>query len=161
MQFSIPICTIGIDYFPKDAFEGSVGAFCKPIALRVVCHIVAMDDRVVLGQAGNHLVFEVLPLIVNEFYGTTVLIPDGLVKKFCGGAGCVVAERFGFHSFGAVVHGHQDVQNARLGHCRGEGPHEIQAPLLEEFEWEHRPMRHASPNGGLDGSLTNIAGFGE
>ena len=120
-----------------------------------------MDDRVVLGQAGNHLVYEVLPLIAYEFYGTTVPTPDVLVKKFWGGAGCVVADQFGFHPFGAVVRGDQDILITRLGRCRGERPHNIQAPLLEGFEWEHRPMRHASPSGGLAGSLTDITGFGK
>ena len=114
-----------------------------------------------LGEASNNLVHEMLPLITDEFYGTTILTPDVLVKKFCSGVGCVLAEWFGFHPFGVVVRGDQDVPIACLGRCKGEGPHEIQAPLLEGFEWEHRPMRHASPNGGLDGSLTNIAGFGE
>ena len=50
-----------------------------------------MDDRIVLRQACNHLVHEMLPLIADEFYGAAVSTPDVLVKKFCRGAGCVVA----------------------------------------------------------------------
>ena len=84
-----------------------------------------------LYQDFGNFVNKVGSLVADELNWTAERAPDVFVQNVFH----IISQCFGLDPLCVVICGHQDVLVTFLGHGQGEGPHEIQAPLLEWLKW--------------------------